>query len=50
MGITRRNDSKSWFARSSHTVNGKRPNQTFSDKKYGGRKMLKDLLTNGLHR
>jgi len=37
MGVTRRNDSSSWLARSDYEVNGKRPSQTFNDKKYGGR-------------
>ena len=37
MGVTRRNDSSSWLARSDYQVDGKRPAQSFADKKYGGR-------------
>tara|TARA_Y100001937_G_C7111880_1_gene328032 strand:- start:80 stop:1255 length:1176 start_codon:yes stop_codon:yes gene_type:complete len=37
MGVTRRNDSSSWLARSDYSVDGKRPAQSFADKKYGGR-------------
>ena len=43
MGVSRRNDSKSWIAKSSFEVQGKRPQQTFSDKKYGGRKNAERL-------
>ena len=43
MGVSRRNDSKSWIAQSSYFVNGKRPKQSFSDKQYGGRKNAERL-------
>ena len=37
MGVVRRNYSNTWLAQSSLWVNGKRPNKSFSDKKYGSR-------------
>ena len=36
MGVTRRTGSKSWLAKTSITVNGKRAEKSFADKKYGG--------------
>ena len=48
MGVTRRNDSKSWIAKSSFEVQGKRPQQAFSDKKHGGRKNAERLANEWL--
>lgn len=37
MSVIRKNNSSSWLAQSSLSVNGKRPSKSFNDKKYGGR-------------
>lgn len=37
MGVHRREGRNSWVARSSMSVDGKRPRKDFNDKKYGGR-------------
>ena len=36
MGVTRRNGRASWLAKTSMSVNGKRAEKSFADKKYGG--------------
>lgn len=48
MGVSRRTDRKSWVAKSSHMVNGKRPQKSFNDKKYGGRGLAKKEAENWL--
>ena len=41
MGVTRRNGRASWLAKTSMSVNGKRAEKSFADKKYGGRSNAK---------